>query len=300
MVKQRARSFLGLTTPLQVWGRRFAFLLLVLAAASMIILNRAGPAFLESFRTAVADTLEPVLDALSRPAAAIGGIGDSIKELAGLREENQRLKKRVAELEGWRSKAARLEAQNTAFRAMLNFVPDAPSRYVSARIVADSSSAFVRSVLINAGRAHGVRKGQAALASAGLVGRVADLGERSARVLLLTDFNSRIPVIVESTRERAVLAGNNTAEPKLLYLPATAEIRVGSRIVTSGHGGVFPPGLPVGVVSSVTRAKDGAVRGVRVRAFVKWNRLENIRIISYDPKGLVARQPDSQAAARGK
>lgn len=300
MVRQRARSFLGLTTPLQVWSRRFAFVLLVLAAASMIVLNRAEPAFLASLRTTVADTLEPVFAALSRPAAAIGGISDSIEAFAGLREENVRLKKRVAELERWRGVAFRLQAENTAFRAMLNFVPDAPSRYISARIVADSSSAFVRSVLINAGRSQGIRKGQAALASDGLVGRVADLGQRSARVLLLTDFNSRIPVIVESTRERAVLAGDNTAEPKLLYLPASAEIGIGSRIVTSGNGGVFPPGLPVGVVASVTRGKDGAVLGVRVRAFVKWNRLENIRIISYDPKGLVARQPDTQAAARDK
>ena len=110
---------------------------------------------------------------------------------------------------------------------------------------------FVRSLLVLAGKSDGVIKGQAAVTGQGLVGRVTAVGERASRVLLVTDINSRIPVRVDRTRERAVLAGNNSSSPSLIYLPPETGVQVGDRIVTSGHGGVFPKGIPVGIVTVV-------------------------------------------------
>lgn len=291
-------SFLRLTTPLRVWSQRFAFLLLIVAAIGMVVLSRADPAFLERFRTTVNDAVVPVLEVMWRPVAAVRNWGEELRRLWALKEENERLKAEIARLEQRAAVARRLESENASFRAMLNFVPEAPSRYISGRVIADSASAFVRSVLVNAGSQNGIRKGQAAINSEGLVGRVADIGERSARILLITDLNSRIPVAIESTRDRAILAGDNSDLPRLLYLPPDSPVEVGQRIVTSGHGGVFPPGLPVGVVSEVSRTGDGSIKSVQVRPFVNWNRVEYVRMVDHETRGLIGESVEPQAAAR--
>ena len=114
--------------------------------------------------------------------------------------------------------AQRLDAENRQLRTMLHFVPDPRSSFISARVIGDHTGAFVREVLISAGEKSGLRKGQAAMTGDGLAGRVSEVGARSARVLLLTDINSRVPVVVERTRDRAILAGDNSNRPQLLYL----------------------------------------------------------------------------------
>ncbi|MDJ0948630.1 MAG: rod shape-determining protein MreC [Alphaproteobacteria bacterium] len=289
-----------MTTPLRVWSQRFAFFLLIIAAIGMIVLNRADTAFLERFRTSVVDTVTPALEAFSQPVDAIGNLGDGIRNVTALLEENERLRAEVAALRRWREEAQALKSQNETFRALLNYVPDAPTRFVSARVIADSGSAFVRSVVVNGGANNGIRKGQAAVNGDGLVGRVADVGERSARLLLITDLNSRIPVLLERTRDRAILAGDNSIKPRLVYLPSHLPIAVGDRVVTSGHGGIFPPGIPVGKVSSVRRSSDGEITGATVKPFVNWNRLELVRVLQHEPSGMVERPPDAQAAEQSQ
>jgi rod shape-determining protein MreC len=133
----------------------------------------------------------------------------------------------------------------------------------------------VQTVIVNAGADQGVAKGMAAVNERGLVGRVIEVGRRSARVLLLTDFNSRVPVMVEPSRDQAILAGDNSREPALVFLPLNPRLSVGDRVVTSGRGGVLPPGLAVGVVSRIDDHK------VTVAPFVDWDRLAYLRLLEY-------------------
>ena len=115
----------------------------------------------------------------------------------------------------------------------------------------------------------------------GLVGRVAGVGNRATRVLLITDLNSRIPVLVEATRTRGILIGNNSNRPRLIHLPPGATVSPGDRIVTSGHGGAFPVGLPIGLIDAVNES------GISVQPFVPRDRLEYVRILDYGLKGIV-------------
>jgi rod shape-determining protein MreC len=170
---------------------------------------------------------------------------------------------------------------HAALRDLNRMVPDPALNYVTARVVGDPGGTFVRTVLINAGARDGIAKGQAAVTGDGLAGRIAEVGQRSARVLLLTDINSRVPVLVGDARDRAVLAGDNSNTPGLLYLGPTAKVQVGDRVTTSGHGGVFPPGLPIGVVAGVSD------KGIRVSPFVDWAHLEILRIVDYEMIGIV-------------
>jgi rod shape-determining protein MreC len=113
-----------------------------------------------------------------------------------------------------------------------------------------------------------------------VIGRITASGAQASRVLLLTDLNSRVPVRVEGTRQRAVLAGDNTDRPRLAFLPATAKLHPGDRLVTSGDGGLFPAGLPVGVVETV------GPDGVRVRPWSDLESMEFIRVVRYDARSL--------------
>jgi rod shape-determining protein MreC len=100
---------------------------------------------------------------------------------------------------------------------------------------------------------------------------------------LITDINSRIPVLVESTGARAIMAGDNTDQPRLIHMPPGSVANVGDRIVTSGHGGAFPPGLPIGVVSAVGEGDDGVV----VQPFVGRDQLEYVQVIDYGLEGIL-------------
>jgi rod shape-determining protein MreC len=270
----------GLTLPLRGFAHRFVYPLLILGAFSLMILGKADLVLIERLRATMADALSPILSFLSEPAARVADAIEAGRELIRLKEENVQLKTENERLRQWQIVANKLEQENARLRDLARLVVEPPATTVTARVVADAGGIFVHSVLIGAGARTGVGKGNAVMTADGLAGRVATLGERSARVLLLTDLNSRIPVMIESTRERAMLAGDNSPQPRLLYLPSTAHPRPGERIVTSGDGGSFPPGLPIGVVAEV----DGAFR---VLPFVDFNRLEFVRVIDFKVGGPV-------------
>jgi rod shape-determining protein MreC len=264
-----------LAVPLKALVQRFAVLFLVLTAFALMLLSKAETVVVDRAAATISDIAAPIMDVLSRPAASLNDAIAAARNLAYLRTENQRLKQENARLRTWQEAAHRLAVQNRALQALLDFKPDPQSRYVSARVVGDSGGAFVRSMLLNAGKRDGVAKGQAVVTGDGLVGRIVSAGQWSSRVLLITDINSRVPVIVESARDRAILAGDNTNLPKLAFLPGNTVLKPGDRVVTSGDGGVFPPGLPVGRVASVG---DG---GIRVQPFVRLDSLEFVRTVDY-------------------
>ena len=235
----------------------------------------------EKARTTVTDTVAPVLDAISRPVATAAKAVEEVEKLAHLQRENEQLRLENARLKQWQAAALNLQAENKQLRGLLAYEPKDIVKYVTARVVGDRGGAFVRSVLINEGAASGVEKGQAAVVGDGLLGRVASVGDNSARVLLITDLNSRIPVMVEETRVRAVLAGDNSGEPRLVFMSANAALLEGQRIVTSGHGDAFPPGIPVGVITKVGE------NGVRVRPYASEDRLELIRLVDFGRDGVL-------------
>ena len=280
-MRHRPEHILRITAPLRGLADRFAYVFLLAAAFAILVLGKADPQIFERARMAVTDITAPVLDVLSRPAMTVASTIEEVKELSRLREENTALRAQNIQLLKWQTTARTLMAENNQLRGLLGFGADPEASSVTARVIGDSGGAFVRSVLVNAGKGVGVRKGQAAVVGNGLLGRVAEVGERSARILLITDLNSRIPVVIESSRERAVLAGDNSASPRLHYLPITTTVKPGDRIVTSGHGGVFPPGLPVGIVTTVAK------EGIQIRPYAAAERLEYIRLMDFGLNGML-------------
>ena len=286
-----------LAAPAKVLLQRFAFLFLILAAFGIMLLSKAETIVVEKVSTVVVDVFAPIMDVLSRPAAAVNDAVKTLRGLADLRDENIRLARENERLLVWQEAARRLASQNHALQSLLDFKSVPNSQSIATRVIADSGGAFVRSIVVNAGDRDGVRKGQAAVSGAGLAGRVTTAGYRSARILLITDINSRVPILIESSRDRAILSGDNSGMPRLTFLPANASIKAGDRVVTSGHGGVFPPGLQIG---QVVPSGDGVMR---VKPNVSFDQLEFVRLIDFASVSSIVPQgepavPPKNAASR--
>jgi rod shape-determining protein MreC len=275
-VKLEHRSLSRLAVPLKALVDRFAFGTLIVASIALLIVGKADVRILEAVNTRISDVLAPALEVVVQPINASRRMAQTIGELVALRAENVRLREQNERLLEWQSVARQLALENAALRQLLSAnAEDEHPTAVTARVVADAGGPFVQTVIVNAGADQGVAKGMAAVNERGLVGRVIEVGRRSARILLLTDFNSRVPVMVEPSRDQAILAGDNSREPTLTFLPLNPRLSVGDRVVTSGRGGVLPPGLAVGVVSQIDEHK------VAVRPLVDWDRLAYLRLLEY-------------------
>jgi rod shape-determining protein MreC len=272
--------------PLRQSAQRSTFALLLLLAAGIMLVGKADPTLYERTRMAITDFVVPIMDTISQPVAAGSQFVDDVNSLWAAHEENMVLREENERLLRWRAAAQALESENRRLREIVNFVPEPEARYITGRAIGDSGGAFLRSVLVNVGARDGVRKGVAAVNGSGLLGRVSEVGDRSARILLLTDLNSRIPVLIGESRERAILAGDNSDSPKLTFLPAQISIAPGDLVITSGHGGAFPAGLPVGVV--LPRNENSAE--LRVRPFHTIKRIEFVRLMDFGLTGVLQDQ----------
>jgi len=269
--------------------QRVMFVLLLCIALTLMVISQIKPHFLEQIKTNITDVASPVLGFFSRPAATVSDIADSIDSVVAVRAENSRLRSENARLMQWQPLVARLKSENDYLRLMMKVVPDPESHFVTARVVGDAGGPFVRTLLVAAGHNDGVNKGQAVMAASGLVGRVVEAGKSSARVLLVTDLNSRIPILIESSRLRGILAGKNNNVLEIEFLERNSLANIGDRIVTSGEGGAFPPGLPVGYIDKIS--KDT----VAVEPWVQFGKLEFVSILDYALPGIL---PSTRRAGR--
>ncbi|MSP30746.1 MAG: rod shape-determining protein MreC [Acetobacteraceae bacterium] len=253
---------------------------MIVAAFGLMLLGKSDTLLTERARMALADALSPLYTLVAEPISATRATLDEWQGLLTLRADNARLREENERLRSWKSAALTLDAENQRLRANLNWIPDPAPVFVTARVVADAGGVYARAVLLAAGPNHPITKGQIALDERGLVGRVTEVGARTVRVLLITDLNSRIPVILENSRARAMLFGANTARPRLMFWPEGTLPAEGDRVVTSAEAGAFPANLPVGTV----RYTAGNVAEVEPEAML--DRMEMVRIFDYGQRGL--------------
>jgi rod shape-determining protein MreC len=253
---------------------------LIAASFGLMLLGKADALLAERARMALADALAPIYAALAEPLAAVRDTIAGATDLWDVGAENTRLRDENERLRRWQSIALALDAENQRLKANLGWIPDPAPSYVTARVVADAGGVYAKAVLLSVGPNHSIRKGEIALDERGLVGRVTEVGARTARVLLLTDLNSRIPVILENSRAHAILVGTNGARPRLTWWAEGAMPQEGERVVTSTEAGAFPANLPVGMV----HFSGANVPEVAPAAML--DRLEVVRIFDYGLGGI--------------
>ncbi|MEM6943783.1 MAG: rod shape-determining protein MreC [Pseudomonadota bacterium] len=259
--------------------RRVRTVLLAIAVLVCLLLLglwRSDNPRLEQLRMALIDAVSPNLGLVAGPLDYAAGMARDYESFIDVYDQNRELRREIERLQAWRETARALEEENAQLRALMNVRLAPRLDYVTGDVIADSGGPFSESILVNVGRRDGVEDGYASVDGTGLVGRVVGVGERAARIMLVTDFSSRVPVTITGAKQQAVLAGDATRAPRLEFIGEDDRVQPGQTVVTSGDGGVFPPNLPVGVVVR-------AGQSWRAHLSADFKRLEFVRLLRYRP-----------------
>lgn len=224
------------------------FAICMTLAIVVVLLGRAEASIFDNARAKLTDLGSPALAAVQGPIANVQFWAAGILELFTVYGENLRLREENDNLRRWQDIAFTLEQRVSRYESLLNAVPKPDLPSVTARVIGQSSQPFTKTLILDAGNNQNVRKGQAVLDDRGLLGRIFVAGENTSWVLLLTDLNSRIPVVIRPSNRRAILSGNSTMSPSLQLDSGEVEVHPGDRVYSTGDGGIIPPDLPIGMV----------------------------------------------------
>jgi rod shape-determining protein MreC len=212
----------------------------------------------------------------------IDSIRNSYLLVSSYRSENEKLRTRIQELEAERNQLLEAGATNRRLQELLEFRSHLPSTTVTASIIANSGSSWFKSCLLDKGSADGVRKGMAVVTPLGVVGQVVAVTARTAKVLLLTDPNNGVDVLVQRTRARGIVSGSLDDGTILKYVKRSEDIQEGDRLVTSGLDGIFPKGIVVGTITKVRKQTLGLFQHIEVLPAVNLARTEEVLIVKAD------------------
>lgn len=247
--------------------------LLVVVLFGIFVVWRIDSPRVERFRAAVVDAVVPNMDWAMAPVTGLLNMVADFQSYQRIHEQNRDLRRELQQMRAWREAALQLEQENAKLLDLNNVRLDPNLTFITGVVMADSGSPFRQSVLLNVGGRDGILDGWPTMDGIGLVGRISGVGQTTSRVILLTDTSSRIPVIIQPSGQRAILAGDNTIYPLIDFLDSADVVRPGDRVVTSGDGGMFPADLLVGQVAL------GSDRRLRVRLAADYERLEFLRVL---------------------
>ncbi len=253
---------------------RYALGILVIITLVLVVLNRAG-GWTGASHPQLDDRLAPIQRVAAAPMAAARRLERWADNRRNLREENDRLRQENEELREWYALALSMRDKMERYEELLALNADPSAKVVTARVVQDTRGPFNHRRLLNAGRRDGVAEYQAVMGDRGLVGIVVRAGRRSSRVMLVSDPNSAIPVMVDRNNARAILDGDQSLDPALIFARTGLGLREGDRVVTSGDAGKLPRGLPVGVAY-----RDGLTW--RVRLFADAGSVDYVRVVQFE------------------
>jgi len=195
---------------------------------------------------AVLTASSPILQFFAQPVLVLRRWGSNVGTYFTAWREVRELRAEVEDLREWRARAIKAESLIGNYEAILRIKPDSAHTYIGTRVFADLGGAWRRSLIANIGTREGIQVGQAAMGPNGFVGRIIAASTRASRILLVTDVNSHIAVLVGEAALRAVMSGDGTDEPFLEFLEDDSGLKEGDAVATSGHDGYIPAGLPVG------------------------------------------------------
>lgn len=259
----------------KVLVKNVAIVLLFLLAFFFMLINKTDNAILDKASSAGISVAGPVIHFLTLPGKGVYSVYATIKDVIDVYNENKKLRQENQFLLMQKNKYGSLRAENALLARLLNYAVPKSAKFVTVQIISADSLGFSHSVIAYVGENHEVKKGQIALNEGGVVGRVEEIGGNYVRIMLITDINSKIPVLIERTRTRGILSGDNTSAPKLIFTPLGADIKVNDMVVTSGVSGIFPAGLPIGKVSAIDNMQ------IKVEPLTDIQKLEYAKIVDY-------------------
>jgi rod shape-determining protein MreC len=236
--------------------------------------------YLEQVRQVVAVVLHPVQRAVAWPGEALSVVADYFASKRALQEENAALKARLAEVGAVAQGLATTRAENERLKALLDIRSRFPGGGHAVQVLYTGRDAFTQKLVIDKGREAGILPGAAVVDADGVVGQVTRAFPYTAEVTLVTDKDHVIPVKIERTGARAVMAGSGAGRaPELRFMPPSADVRAGDLLVTSGLDGTYPPGLAVGRVTSVERETGQIFARITLQPVAGVDRSEQLLVL---------------------
>ncbi|MCP4819155.1 MAG: rod shape-determining protein MreC [Shimia sp.] len=255
--------------------KRLLLGVLLLFLFAIFVVWRIDSPRVERFRAQITDAVVPSFDWAMSPVTGAVNMFRDFQSYQRIVEQNRELRRELQQMKVWKEAALQLEQENARLLDLNNVRLDPRLTFITGVVLADSGSPFRQSVLLNIGQRDGIVDGWAAMDGVGLVGRTSGVGNKSSRVLLLTDTSSRIPAVIQQSGQSALIVGDNSVAPLIDFVETPDLVRPGDRVVTSGDGGVFPGGLLIGQV-----AIDPSGR-LRVRLAADYERLEFLRVLRH-------------------
>jgi len=194
-------------------------------------------------------------------------------------KENSELKKQLGEALEIRNRYEELELENIRLKKFVNFTNSGPGTYIAARIIARDPSPWFETVMIDKGAKNGLLKGSPAMVSEGIVGQVIEVSGNFSRVLLITDRNSAVDALVQNSRVRGIVKGNDEDNCSFVYTLRKDEVKEGETIVTSGLDQVFPKGLMIGRVLKVTKDQTHLFQDITLETSVDFEKIEEVLVL---------------------
>ena len=228
--------------------QRFSLFVLIILSIIFLFVETIETKPLNYLRSFIKDTIYRGSLVVSIPFKSFGNVAEYIDEHINLYSNYSELKIENDELKNNISKSDFLELENTQLSKLIEEQVSSSSNLVSARIMLDKQSPYLNSLIINIGSNKNIKNGMAVLDGKNFIGRIVDVNFFSSRVLLVSDLNSKIPIISAPSAHHAILTGHGENALSLEYLPETHNIKDGDKIYTSGKEGIFSPGIPIGVV----------------------------------------------------
>ncbi len=236
---------------------RLIFILLLFISIALVFAWVGDRSVLSKIKSSTDDVMAPILSYVSMP---IRGLEDAVSDLrarAKVHDENKKLKAELSRLSDIEARANALALKLSQLEDILQVdtASGIPLTRIAARAVTETNGPFVYSSLLNVGINKDVKVGYSVMTVDGLLGHIVRVGKGSSRVLRLEDLNSRVSVMSQRSKSRAILTGNNTKLPVLSFLSDDANWQKGDIVITSGDDGVLPAGLPIGYLAETEKLR---------------------------------------------
>ena len=194
-------------------------------------------------------------------------------------KENIELKEQLGQARELKNRCEELELENFRLKKFVNFTDLVPDAYVAAQVIARDPSPWFKTIMIDKGLDDGLLKGSPVLVSEGIVGQIIKVSKKYSRVLLITDRNSAVDALVQNSRVRGIVKGNNEDSCSFLYAVRKDEVKEGEMIVSSGLDQVFPKGLRIGKILKVTKVYSQLFQDITIETSVDFDKIEEVLVL---------------------
>ncbi len=257
---------------------------LLLSFVLMTLQVRSQSALADLTKQILLTSISPFLRVAAVSKAATVALWNEYIDLRRVRRDNQFLKEEVRQLRAQVGELGETALENYRLSHLLEIRNQVGTEALAAKVIGKDATNWFRTILIDKGANEGIQRHMAVVTPEGLVGRVVDVTALAARVQLITDPESAVGVLIQRSRVAGVAAGSHGGIVQIKYLPLMADVIVGDRVITSGMGGIFPKGIPLGRVLRSSRPTNGALfQETEVQPLAEFSRLEEVMVLKRPP-----------------